>query len=683
MNSTTLFATTLAIIGSCTATCVAAKEAPPYLSHPPIRPLAKASERPKAEGPARFVDAARGSDASDGSEKNPWKTINHALKQLAPGETLYLRGGSYFENVYCAVTGTREKPITIRSHPGEVAVIDGGIPEFQRDPASAWEPVSGSAVGEYRSTKTYKNIRDVVGLFGDSNVGLQTYWHTEDLRADNELWITDPEKKKPVQPVWCGPGLWYDAASGRIHARLAHTHLQTPGLANYAGETDARKLPLVVAPFNSVALFVDGARHVRFQDMVFRGGGQNTVVLQLAINVEFDNVTVFAGTYGIRARGTGPLRMTDCAVRGMIPPWAWRDENSLYTYTPTAHDPFVPSPETANARNISRLPTHAVLVTEGSYEFEVFHYPYNHDWEIAHSEFSEGHDGVYLSGRNIRFHHNWVDNFQDDAIYLSAPSPYFNDGIFIHQNLISHSLMAFGCNSRGGPAGSIYIARNIADLRRGANCDRPSLKNPAGTLSKYHIFLMHGRERLGVESLFFYQNTFVCPVTSNDAYAHRTLNNTDDRTVRRVFNNLCVYLNRYPAPPDRTPLNDIQMDGNLHWSPAAGAEPPKGLLEKTRACAASEHNKTKYAPGWEASGVVGDPKFAAFSAASDAVNDYRLQPGSPAVGAGIVLPAELEDPLRLANGARPDIGALPRDGEPLRVGIRGRVVAGGREQSKE
>src|SRR5437763_10750975 len=126
---------------------------------------------------------------------------------------------------------------------------------------------------------------------------------------------------------------------------------------------------------------------------------------------------------------TGPLKMMHSAIHCCIPPWGFRDENSLYTYSPEQYDPFLPPQKPANARNVARLPTHALLVTEGSYEFEVFHYPYNHDWEISHSEFTDGHDGVYLSGRNIRFHHNLVDSIQDDGIYLSAPSPHFNDDI--------------------------------------------------------------------------------------------------------------------------------------------------------------------------------------------------------------------------------------------------------------
>ena len=39
-----------------------------------------------------------------------------------------------------------------------------------------------------------------------------------------------------------------------------------------------------------------------------------TVVLQFGIDVQFDNVTIYAGTYGIRSRSTGPLQMTRDAI---------------------------------------------------------------------------------------------------------------------------------------------------------------------------------------------------------------------------------------------------------------------------------------------------------------------------------------------------------------------------------
>src|SRR5262249_8647071 len=95
------------------------------LSHPPLRPLPELSKRALGRDPSHFVDPAKGKDDAAGSEKAPWRTINHALKQLSPGDTLYLRGGTYREHVYCAVAGKPDSPITIRAYPGERVIVDG------------------------------------------------------------------------------------------------------------------------------------------------------------------------------------------------------------------------------------------------------------------------------------------------------------------------------------------------------------------------------------------------------------------------------------------------------------------------------------------------------------------------------------------------------------------------------
>lgn len=681
-------------------------------SHPPLRPLPALPDRPVGQEPAFFVDPEKGADQNDGSRGRPWQTINHALPRLSSGDTLCLRGGVYFENVYCSVSGTKRSPITIRSYPGERAIIDGGFPEFQRSSQTAWEPYGDK--GEYRSAKPYKNIRDVVGLFGDSMVGLQTYWHAMDLRAENEFWISDPEKKIMVKPVYCGPGLWYDRQSGYIHVRLAHTHLQNPRMQNYRGEPDPRKLPLIVAPFKSVPLFVDLARHVHFQDLVIRGGGYNVVVLQMGVNIEFDNVIIYGGTYGLRARNTGPFRMVHSAVYGMAPPWGYRTENGLRTYTPRYYDPFLHDalPEDGfpytdhssknrrtlygrtetfapNARNIARLPSHALLVTELQWEYSVFYYPYNHDWEIAYCEFTEGHDGIYLSGRNMRFHHNWVDNIQDDAIYFSSVSHFASDQVYFYQNLITRSLMGFSMHSRGGPGGNIYMHRNVVDLRSGVPISRPTPENPEGEMGAYHGVGTHGAPFLGVESLYFYHNTFIAPAY-RWGFAHRTLTCLSEQTRRRSFNNLCVYLNRYPgcsyaSPRAKAGAYDVQCDGNLHWCADPEVKLPEGYLEGVRKAPLSEANKERYPAGWASQSVLGDPKFVKFGADPDSVNDYRLQKESPAIKQGVILPEGWHDPLRPQGEARPDIGAIPFGHDPLRVGIRSRITVGlsGAKQASE
>jgi len=659
------------VLAAGTQTLKAQPAADKILSHPPRRPLPEISARQLGIGPGFFVDPKEGQDSAAGSEKTPWRTINHALKQLSAGDTLYLRGGIYREQIYCGVAGKSEAPITIRAYPGERVILDGGMAEFFDEPAKAWAPFPGGAPDEYRSVKAYKNIRDVVGLFGDSLVALQTYWHTIDLRSTNELWTEDPDKKLMILPLYCGPGLWYDRDTGHIHVRLAHTHVKTPGLANYGGETDPRKLPLIIAPFNSVPLFVDMAQHVRFQDLVIRGGGHNCVILQMGIGVEFDNVTIYAGTYGLRSRSTGPFKMVNSAIHGMIPPWAWRDQNGLYTYTPRSYDPFLPPAKPANERNIARLNTHALVVTEGSYEFEVFHYPYNHDWEIANCEFTDGHDGVYLSGRAIHFHHNLVERMQDDGIYLSSPTHYFNDDIHIHHNLIRDIFTTFACNNTGGPTGNIFIYRNLVDQRQGAPFVHPSPKKPEGELLRGHVFLAHGNDLIGIENIHFYQNTLITETWAG-SYAGRTWTVTNPRMKRRIFNNLFVYMNRYPdsAYPEE---HDIQMDGNLHWCAALDAKLPEGFIEKVREAKGSKAIQAKYPGGWEASSFVADPRFVAFDLAPLTGNDYHLKNDSPAIGKGVVLPDELADPERPATGVRPDIGAFPLGAEIPGFGRRARV----------
>src|SRR5262245_7132317 len=84
-----------------------------FLSHPPMRPLPAAWKGPLAKGTTYFVDAGKGDDKNDGSQAKPWKTLQHGVKRLKPGETLYLRGGTYYEKVSLTRSGTPEAPITI------------------------------------------------------------------------------------------------------------------------------------------------------------------------------------------------------------------------------------------------------------------------------------------------------------------------------------------------------------------------------------------------------------------------------------------------------------------------------------------------------------------------------------------------------------------------------------------
>ena len=64
--------------------------------------------------------------------------------------------------------------------------------------------------------------------------------------------------------------------------------------------------------------------------------------------------------------------------------------------------------------------------------------------------------------------------------------------------------------------------------------------------------------------------------------------------------------------------------------------------------------------------VADDPRFVK-------PGDFRLQPGSPAIGAGATIPADWFDPLRDRGSGKPDAGAIPAGAKRLRVGRHGRL----------
>ena len=79
---------------------------------------------------AEFYASPNGSPSGDGSIDNPWD-LQTAIKQPAsvkPGDTIWLRGGTYAGRFTSTLTGTAESPIKVRAYEGEDVKIDGNKP---------------------------------------------------------------------------------------------------------------------------------------------------------------------------------------------------------------------------------------------------------------------------------------------------------------------------------------------------------------------------------------------------------------------------------------------------------------------------------------------------------------------------------------------------------------------------
>lgn len=610
-------------------------------SHPPMRPLPVATQRAMPEGSTYFVDASRGDDSNEGSQQKPWRTLARAVKGLRSGNTLLLRAGIYFESVVIDSIGTAEKPITIRAFPEELAILDAGLREFAEAPATAWEPVAGHPE-EFRSTTTHR-FGGGFGNFADSMIPFHRYMNFTDLRSANELYhVGLSDRQDDPIGIYCGPGIRRDPQTGRIHIRLSHTLLAGLGKNAYRGETDPRKLPLVISG-HEYALRIEGARHLRIQDLVVRGAERSAVLIDRdqedidhdAEDIELDGVTLYGSGSALRVSHTKRLRIVNSMLRGHSAPW---------------HSRFMVK---------NRSGSGYLIVAEGK------------DFEIAHCELTDHHDCITFHGlEGLKFHHNLVDNFNDDGI---EPGPKKARGTtLIYQNLITRTLNPFTAHGNklipidAEPGSGLYVFRNVVDLRQGTYKGPPTEPDPSGKFLNEPTQLVCHDHGSPVHAVYYvYHNTFLLHQKAFRDYYGFSWGSQSRMTTRRVFNNIFVQdeglpgLNFTGLKPD----DDFQADANLLWGFKDGPTQTADYFAKFRKSPLFEASKKQYPPGWGANDRLADPQFTSLPA-----NDFRLRSDSPAVDAGIDLPMEWPDPLREFDTGRPDLGAFPIGAEKLRVG---------------
>lgn len=650
-----------------------------FQSHPPQRPLPKASKGAPLNEPAYFVDPTNGADTNDGSQANPWKTMQHGVQQLKPGMTLYLREGVYHEQVYLTRSGTEESPIVIAAYPGELPILDGGLPEFLISPEISWEPAPNGVAGEYISTKTYpkaanRRIPDqflpgaweplwgiedqrplALGHFADSMVPLHGYRTRDDLQSANEFW----PKSKKEGAVYCGPGLWFNRETNRIHVRLAHHKLPGLGERAYRGETDPRKLPLVVAAgFGEDVLRINGIKHVRIEGLVLRGAtGSPMIHLYGSEDIHLDHLAIFGGFPALLVNASQDIRVTHSAFRGLAAPWSGR---AHMKYRGTA--------------------SYQIVLKNDQ--------PYNEKIEFAFCEFTDDHDFAFLRyAKNLQFHHNFVDNFNDDGLECGAKLGWHTIGI--HHNRIGaclgvlqqHEIAPNESPATHLSGSGLFIYRNVFDQRAGVYYHLPSEPDPSGSFlhAEGHLLSDHGSPTYPVMRI--YHNTFLRrePVWRNYflfGLAGRGMRDTE----RDVFNNLYVQENGVPGTvilgKEASPLRE---GGNLLWGLQAQSTDRGDPFGKFRKSPLFKDSQRFYEPGWTTNDLVADPQLVKLIDDPSKASDLRLSPNSPAIDAGVPLPNDWPDPLREADENKPDIGAIPVGVKPWGVGVEGRMsVFGGR-----
>jgi hypothetical protein len=309
--------------------------------------------------------------------------------------------------------------------------------------------------------------------------------------------------------------------------------------------------------------------------------------------------------------------------------------------------------------------------------------PRNEKIEFAYCEFTDDHDFAFLRPvTNLQFHHNFVDNFNDDGL---ETGPKLRDHtLFVYQNRIGRCLIPLTQHEIApdesprdhDPATGLFLFRNVFDMRGGTYKGPPEQPEPSGAYlsGEGHLVGDHGSPTWTV--MHAYHNVFLRDTPVFRDYflfglGAQGLRNTE----RDVFNNVFVQTASVPGAgfAGIEQAGDVREGGNLLWSPASSGVSSEEHFAEFRASRLSADSRTRFEPGWTTQDRVDDPRFTSLPSVATSPADLRLSDSSPAIDTGVPIPAEWPDPLREADAAEPDVGVIPYGSDPWGVGVDGRI----------
>ncbi|MFH1017587.1 MAG: metallophosphoesterase family protein [Pseudomonadota bacterium] len=601
-----------------------------------------------------YVSATSGNDGNScalaQSLSTPKKSVAAGFGCLQAGDTLNLRGGTYFEAPTMSKSGTAEARITIQSYPGERATIDSGPAEFRAAGNSDWELVNAE-LGEYRSVNEYASGGTIYGYvagiagYPRPRMHLVSYQTAESFRA-----ITDQYNSSAF---YVGPGTFRET-DGTLRIRLAKTTDMRNAEARYGQvfpveNADPRDYSIILSQA-SYTLKVTGS-YLVFKDLTINQAQDSVYLDAGAHDITFDGLEAWVGDHAIAAKaspGAYNVKITFSRIYGDYPYWIfWSDMKD--------------SPMVADKSR-----TTSVDMRYGA-----------HDWEISYSHIQgSGQDlvGTNTDEDKLFVHHNRMENCGDDAFELEGTTDMKH--LEIYENYIQNCLVAFSvAQDTRGPVGGhitgpIHIYRNVV-----AFFQNPPVNREAG------INTWNGGGRFGFEYMFkqggsgytdgnthYYQNTLVMLNAQGGINLGRIAYPADTD----IANNILVMVNDQVHGSYSTGSNQI-IDGDLYFkrnSSMTGGSDHLCDGKDTVAALTSpiEENGLGDTPklGTDPRFRVDPFQFEATPSGADWTltaqsenhkpSDFLLASDSPACGRGVPLRSGLPDSRA---GAPADIGAYP------------------------
>jgi len=127
---------------------------------------------------ATYWVATTGKDTNPGTSASPFLTINKAVSVAAPGDIVYIKSGTYVENLVLTTSGTAAKPIIISCAPGALGTVT-----ITPSAAFVTNNPDGSVIDVNAADYIWINGLNIEGPMGRPEAPL-----AEDFSADGITW---------------------------------------------------------------------------------------------------------------------------------------------------------------------------------------------------------------------------------------------------------------------------------------------------------------------------------------------------------------------------------------------------------------------------------------------------------------------------------------------------------------
>lgn len=126
-----------------------------------------------------------GDNTNPGTKDKPWQTIQYAVDHVIPGDTIFLQGGTYQENVRISIFGERNRTITLTSLDDSLVIIDGGDGAALTGEAENWKIKNLQLTS--KADRTLRVLANYWKIQKNKIIGAVYIWGNNNIFEENEV----------------------------------------------------------------------------------------------------------------------------------------------------------------------------------------------------------------------------------------------------------------------------------------------------------------------------------------------------------------------------------------------------------------------------------------------------------------------------------------------------------------